>query len=241
MKENIDKRIKAILSSETPEDLKKSVCPFFVKGGYSECATCRKTDADLEECRDYYLERIKIIPLELWSEEFDKVIVQTRDKVSLEEITGLGINCDSCYMYDKCPLYKKGYICGIKWDGDRPKNSSEFMDFLINTQYERVKRSALFEKIDGGVPDAGLSGELDRLHGLIASKNDMSRDRLSINVEATSSTSSTGGGILAKLFGGGGAALPDSSHERISTTISSKEGAKEVEAELVKLPREKRK
>ena len=114
-------------------------------------------------------------------------------------------------MYDKCPLYKKGYTCGIKWDTNKPLTPMEFMDFLINTQYERVKRSAVFEKIDGGVPDVGLSSEMDRLHNLVASKIDMGRDRLSINVEATG-VAREGGGILAKLFGGPSKeALPEKS------------------------------
>lgn len=205
MKETIEKRTKAILESETPEDLKKHLCPFYEKGDHPDCLTCRKTEADLDECRDYYLERIKLVPMEIWSEDFDKFIVQKRDTIDLDEVVGIGINCDSCYMYDKCPLYKKGFACGIKWDNNKPKNPNEFMEFLINTQYERVKRAAVFEKIDGGVPDVGLSSEMDRLHDLVASKIEMGRERLSINVEATgAATPSSGGGILAKLFGGGG-------------------------------------
>lgn len=205
MKETIEKRTKAILEAETPEDLKKHLCPFYEKGDHPDCLTCRKTEADLDECRDYYLDRIKLVPMEIWSEDFDKFIVQKRDTVDLDEVVGIGINCDSCYMYDKCPLYKKGFACGIKWDNNKPKNPNEFMEFLINTQYERVKRAAVFEKIDGGVPDVGLSSEMDRLHDLVASKIEMGRERLSINVEATgAATPSSGGGILAKLFGGGG-------------------------------------
>lgn len=205
MKETIEKRTKAILEAETPEDLKKCLCPFYEKGDHPDCSTCRKTEADLDECRDYYLERIKLVPMEIWSEDFDKFIVQERDTIDLDEVVGIGINCDSCYMYDKCPLYKKGFACGIKWDNNKPKNPNEFMEFLINTQYERVKRAAVFEKIDGGVPDVGLSSEMDRLHDLVASKIEMGRERLSINVEATgAATPSSGGGILAKLFGGGG-------------------------------------
>lgn len=205
MKETIEKRTKAIMEAESPEELKKHLCPFYEKGDHPDCLTCRKTEADLDECRDYYLERIKLTPMDIWSPDFDKFIVQSRDTVSIEEVVGIGINCDSCYMYDKCPLYKKGFACGIKWDTNRPNTPTEFMDFLINTQYERVRRSAVFEKIDGGVPDVGLSGEMDRLHDLVASKIEMGRERLSINVEATgAATPASGGGILAKLFGGGG-------------------------------------
>ena len=243
MKESIEKRISLIKAAETPEDLKKCLCPFFDKGGYPECLTCRKTEADLDSCRDYYLERSKLDPQELWSEEFDKFIIQDRDKVSLEEVVGIGVNCDSCYMYDKCPLYKKGYACGIKWDNDRPNTPAEFMDFLINTQYERVKRSAVFEKIDGGVPDVGLSNEIDRLHDLISSKSAMGRDRLSISVEATRADSShaAGGGILAKLFGGGAAALPEAkpSTESAAPILVSSKGIHDAEPEKPSRQRKK--
>lgn len=244
MKESIEKRIAQIKEAEEPEDLKKCLCPFFDKGGYPDCLTCRKTEADLDECRDYYLGRIRLVPLDLWSEEFDKFIVREREQVDLEEIVGIGINCDSCYMYDKCPMYKKGFACGIKWDTNKPKTPSDFMDFLIGTQYERVKRSAVFEKIDGGVPDAGLSGEMDRLHDLVASKIEMGRERLSVNIEATGASRPEGGGILAKLFGGGSPALPEKKTIEIPETPASRDGVGELTEfeevkEPVKVPRQR--
>lgn len=203
MKESIEKRINNIKSSEEPEDLKKHLCPFFQGGGCPECVTCSQTEADLEECKELYLRRIVVTPIEVWNEDFEKVLVQERDKVPLEDTIGIGVTCDNCYMYDKCPHYKKGYNCAIDWASNKPSSPTEFMDFLISVQYERVKRSMVFEKVDGGVPDAGLSNEMDRLQNLVLSKVDMGRDRLSVNIEATgSSTPATGGGILAKLFGG---------------------------------------
>ena len=152
-------------------------------------------------------------------------------------------------MYDKCPLYKKGYACGIKWDTNKPNTPAEFMDFLINTQYERVRRSAVFEKIDGGVPDVGLSSEIDRLHDLVASKTEMGRERFSLSVEATgaASQSNNGGGILAKLFGGGTSALPEKKPIEIPATAVSVESdfdiqdAVEVKPEPVKVPRQRKK
>lgn len=205
------KRTKEISATEDYEELKKCLCPFFEKGGYPDCSACRRTESDIDECKSYYLERIVVAPMDLWTEDFDKFKVQSREAVSAEEIVGIGISCDNCYMYDKCPMYKRGFTCGIKWDADRPQNPSEFMDFLINTQYDRVKRAAVFEKVDGGVPDANLSSEMDRLHNLVASKIDMGRERFSLSVEATGrSDVSAGGGILAKIFGGSSspAALP---------------------------------
>ena len=207
MKESIEERIRAVKEAENYDELKKHLCPFFEDGGCPDCFVCKKDDDSLEECRDYYISKIFSTPQDLWDAKFDGIVIKQREEViPVEEISGIGINCDNCYMYDKCPLYRKGYSCGIKWGSNKPNSTTEFMDFLIDTQYERVKRSAVFEKIDGGVPDMNLSGEIDRLHGLVMSKNDMGRERFSLNVEATGSATNNGGGILAKLFGGN--ALP---------------------------------
>lgn len=207
MKESIEKRIKSIQEAETPEDLRKCVCPFYQSGGHPDCSVCLKTDENVSDCRDYYLERIAKFPMDIWNESFDAFIAQEREQADMEEVVGIGINCNSCYMADKCPLFKPDYVCGIKWDSKKPTTISEMADFLVSLQYERVKRASVFEKIDGGVPDANLSGEMDRLSNFIYQKDNLGRDKLSINMEASSHS---GGGILAKLFGGSsGSALPE--------------------------------
>lgn len=235
MKDSIKKRIDLIKAAEDGDALRKCVCPFYEKGGHPDCIACRRTDADVEDCRDYYLERISLIPLDLWDETFDKLIVKEREKMSLEDVVGIGINCDSCYMSDKCPLFSRGYACGIKWDDKIPATPGEFMDFLITTQFERVKRASVFEKIDGGVPDAGLSGEMDRLTDFLNIKDNMGRDRLSINVEASgASRGAGGGGILAKLFGG----ATDTPKSITETPESMKDIPEVIEIkEPVKVPR----
>ena len=241
MKDSIEKRAKLVRDADDPEELKKHLCPFFEKGGHPDCMMCRKTEADLDECRDYYLERITLIPLDIWDESFDKFIVQSRDKIEMSEVVGIGINCDSCYMSDKCPLFKRGFVCGIEWGDNKPNTPTEYMDFLLNTQYERVKRASVFEKIDGGVPDANLSAEMDRLTDFLNIKDNMGRDRLSINVEASGAAQPGGGGILAKLFGGGGSSQP--AIESKPTIMLPAEEAeyveevKEPEKVKVKIPR----
>lgn len=229
----IDERIRLVKTSEGDE-LKECLCSFFEKGGCPDCRVCMKTESDLDECRDYYLERIVMRPMDIWSEEFDVLKVMSRETVKAEDIVGIGISCDSCYMYDKCPMYKKGYACGIEWSANKPQTATEFMDFLIDTQFDRVKRASVFEKVDGGVPDANLSGEMDRLHGFVASKIDMGRDRLSISVEAKGGATSGGGGILAKLFGGGTPAV----EAKPTEAIESKE-SEIKDVEYVKVPRKR--
>ena len=238
MKESVRKRILQVTKAGEPEDLKKCLCPFFEKGGHPDCVVCKKSEADLDECKSYYLDNIVMHPMDLWNDDFDKVVVQSRDTINLDDIIGVGSNCDNCYMYDKCPLYKKGYACAIKWGSNKPTTPQEFMDFLITLQYERVRRASVFEKLDGGVPDAGLSGEMDRLTGYLTTKDAMGRDRLSINVEASGVSKPSGGGILSKLFGGGSdtKAIPDKSSATDTVEITEFE---EIE-EPIKVPRERK-
>lgn len=207
MKESIEKRISLVKESDDKEHLIKHLCPFYQKGGHPDCITCPQNEDKVLECKEYYLSRIVKIPMDIWEEDFDRNLVQARNKLPMSEIVGIGINCDSCYMYDKCPLFKAGYECAINWEENRPETPEKFYDFMINTQYERVRRASVFEKVDGGVPDAGLSGEIDRLNGLVMSKVNVNRERFSLNIEA-SSPASGGGGILAQLFGGGKKELP---------------------------------
>lgn len=204
MTDSIRKRIEGINKAETPDELKKWVCPFFEVGGNKECIGCPKDEASLNECKDYYLERIRLHPMDIWCEEFDEMIILPREVTPAEKIVGIGTTCNSCYMNTRCPMYKENYTCGIDWKSKKPKTPMEFMDFLIDLQYERVKRSSIFEKVDGGVADLGLSGEMDRLNNYVAQKENLGRDRFSISVEASSAPAAGGGGILAKLFGGGG-------------------------------------
>lgn len=203
MTDAIREKIEIIKSSTESEDLRKHLCPFFEKGGCPECIVCDKSEASLQECKDIYLERIVSIPIPVWNEDFENPVAFGRKAVSPNEITGVKISCNRCVIATKCPLFRKDYVCGIDWGADKPVTPSDFMDFLITMQYERVRRASVFEQVDGGVPDAGLSGEMDRLRNLISFKNDMGRDRLSINVEASRTSSTQSGGILAKLFGGG--------------------------------------
>lgn len=200
MIESVKKRISEINSAEDSVALKRVVCPFYEKGDHPDCKICRKSDEDVEECRDYYLSRIAMHPMDIWNEEFDKVVVLTRDTTPLEDIIGIGVTCNNCYMSERCPLFKKDYACAVNWQSKKPESPSEFMDFLISMQYERVQRSSVFEKIDGGVSDLGLSGEMDRLNNYIVQKDNLLREKVSFHMEASAPAS--GGGILSKLFGG---------------------------------------
>lgn len=242
--DSIKERISLVQKAESAEDLKKHMCPFFEKGGFPDCGPCKKTMDDLEECKDVYLDKIRLRPMDIWEEEFDAISILKRDKVVLEDI-GIGIACNTCYIYDKCPMYKRDHECAIEWGADKPTTSGGLLDYLTKMQYERVKRASLYEKVDGGVPDVGLSGEMDRLTDLIAMKIDSERDKLSINVTASGKSSESGGGILAKIFGGGKPAIEEKrpvAIEEVADTMKDTTDIADFEMieEPVKLPRKRR-
>lgn len=234
--ESIKKRIELVKSADDIRDLKKYLCPFFKEGGCKDCLGCTQTDKDLEDCKEQYLSGISTHPMDIWNPDFDKVAVVQREKITLQDAKQFGIRCDTCYMYDKCPYYMAGYICKIDWGSGKPQTAKEMYDFLIDLQYQRVRRSAVFEQADGGVPDAGLSGEMDRLDCLIAGRANLDRESLSLNVTATGSSSSEGGGILAKIFGGGSSkpALEDKPKEPIEIPAVTDADFEEVKSKPTK-------
>ena len=132
METSIKKRIDIVKATSDYETLKTHLCSFFEKGDCPDCVGCRKAESDIDDCRSYYLERIAIHPMDIWREEFDTIKVLSRDKVAVEDIVGIGVSCDRCYMYDKCPLYKKGYVCAIDWGSSRPTSPKAFYDFLVD-------------------------------------------------------------------------------------------------------------
>lgn len=242
MKESILKRIRSITEADTPEKLSKHLCPFYEKGSAPRCLTCMRQEDDFEECKSDYLSAILKKPMDVWEPSFEAApLPKKREKVSLESISG-GMSCDSCYISDKCPFFEEGSACSIDWEEGCPNSPQDMMDYLIKMQYTRVQRASLHEKLDGGVPDANLSSEMDRLNNLTAAKANLSRERLSISVEAEGSASSGGGGILAKLFGGGPSSLPQPSVTELPERSKSLEGSAEIaDFEEVKEPiKEKR-
>jgi hypothetical protein len=94
----------------------------------------------------------------------------------------------------------------------------------------------VFEKVDGGVPDAGLSGEMDRLNAFVNAKLEVGRERFTMKVEASGgvgSSASSGGGILSKLFGGGAKTVEEKTIEIPAKPESRKDI---MDVEEIKIP-----
>jgi len=197
------KQVKAALDAGDAKytQLKSLICPFFKEGDYSACVKCKVDDYDLDQCAEYYLDRIDLLQIDQYLPKFDLPISTARDKKKLEDLQEIGMTCNSCYMSEKCPEYQKHAACGIEW-GEIPASSVDKLDAIINMQYQRIQRASTFELVDGGVPDTNLSVEMDRLTNILNLKDGWGRDKLSISVEASGGATKAGGGLLASIFGG---------------------------------------
>lgn len=210
--EEIYQNALAIRDTDDIELIKSVSCAFFREGGCpkvytSECKGCLDEDSVLA-CRDIYLAGIFDTPSRKWSEAFDSA-VKADKKVKVEELeASVGQRCDSCYMSDRCPLYKAKSECRIDWGDDvkvEDLKNEQIVNQLIKIQMGRVKRMGTFEKIDGGMVDMNLSTEMDRLSRLVSERYNLSSTHFKATIEGRSpAQQESGGGLLAKLFGGGG-------------------------------------
>lgn len=191
-----------------PEDAmgaKDIVCAFYKNGRCPQCKGCRQPDELILQCKDDYLLRIESRPMDKWAVEFDAIEVRPKKKIAAVE--EMGLQCNSCYLADSCPVFKADNLCGIDWDDEAINDPKAIVTKLINLQFRRVNRSAKIEEIDGGVPDQNLSVEIDRLSGLVGVLSDLNADRFSLSIKGSASTNNPqgqpnqAGGLLAQLLG----------------------------------------
>ena len=216
-RDEIIEQARKVRDSEDVAFIRSVVCEFYRKGGSPEvddptvCNGC-KTDECVLNCKTAYLSKIFYRPQKVWTPEFDVPV--RRDRVRLEQDLDIKIAtyCDACYIKGKCPVYKRGHQCGIEWGEDVSNlSSSEVMDRLINLQQERINRARAFEALDGGVPDATLSTEIDRMSGLLVAKSNLNTLKFNLSASMQAPAENKGGGLLSSLLSGvmgGGNALP---------------------------------
>lgn len=112
--------------------------------------------------------------------------------------------CSTCFLSAKCPAFEPGQSCAF----DIPveiKTREQFHNLqnaLIEMQAQRVLFMRFAEEQEGGYADPNLSSEIDRLHKMMKTKNDMEQEGFSFKIEAKASGGQHGQtGMLARLFG----------------------------------------
>jgi hypothetical protein len=108
--------------------------------------------------------------------------------------------CDSCALAVVCSLYEAGSSCKYSIPMEI-RNRDQLLGVLyslLEMQGQRVQFTFLAEQLQGGYPDANLSGELDRFMSMTQKVKDIqdNRDFLKVTVEGRAQA-----GVLSRLFG----------------------------------------
>ena len=185
---------------EVIENIKLIVCPFYKGGENPMCRSCHQPNDTLHSCKDSYVSKINIRPMEIWSPEFDSLKV--REKKVVDETAFRSLHCDTCAFSKTCPEYEAMSTCAIDWTpGTDVTKPSEVLEVLIHIQHGRLKRANSVELMDGGIPDQTLSNEMDRMTVLLNMKNEVSMDRFSVTMTGKAQTGDKPSALMS-IFGG---------------------------------------
>jgi len=211
MRETVELSMLQLTEDAELSTVKGIVCKFYKGGNHPDCFGCTQPESKVEDCKDSYITLMRGNPALVYSPMLETAIL--RDKVTLftkENEGAIGIRCDTCYISDKCPMYKPVHACAIDWGDNLPETPDDYMKLLIDTQMKRLRRAILQEELDGGVADQAVSNEMDRLKDLLLNKSDMDRETFSLRVDASrKGPSNSQGGILEKIFGSSLKQLPE--------------------------------
>lgn len=111
------------------------------------------------------------------------------------------LQCNTCYIREQCPMFTPNSSCAYEIPVEIRTSTqlAALQDTLIEIQTQRVLRQNMIEQVEGGFADQKTSEEMDRLQRMIAKKHELGKDRISINIEASSG--SGGPGMISRIFG----------------------------------------
>lgn len=108
--------------------------------------------------------------------------------------------CNTCFVAATCPAFVKDSTCSFSLPVEvRTKDQlTSLLSTVIEMQTSRVMFGRFAEEMNGGMPDPGVSKEIDRLFRLIKQSKDIGEQRevVRMTVERQSS-----GGVLSAIFG----------------------------------------
>ncbi len=215
LKVNTDEEIKEFLLSEDNKDIVKWMYDRYRELNWTAC---------LENCKDclsnglnFYTRcwynisnkvRKETKTLQLYSKDELKTKEETQPLLTIDTEKGLNpivsdsakLKCDSCYLVGRCPAYKVGALCEFDFSiGTDFSDIKNALRIIVNIQKERVVRSVLFEKIDGGAVDKNVSSEIMMLSKLLDQISDSNMPSASFTFTAKQQGNS-GSDVLSNLF-----------------------------------------
>lgn len=123
--------------------------------------------------------------------------------------------CNTCYASQNCPEFKEGYVCAYnkmfkRFDCRNTEDILQAMQGMVNMNMERMQRVAIFEMLDGGMPDGNLTAMIDQNMRLmmnmkqVMQQQEVVRQTRVVTADGTTTettqVNSTQPGILERLF-----------------------------------------
>jgi hypothetical protein len=144
----------------------------------------------------------KLLPILGFSFEEQTDPDGSKRQVKIMETPSTGLlQCDTCYIRDKCPAMTPGSDCLYEIPVKVRSGSqlTALQDSLIEMQTQRVLRMSMIEQAEGGYADTNLSAEMALLQKMIKTKVDAGKDGFSINIANVQTPG--GASMIARVFG----------------------------------------
>lgn len=140
--------------------------------------------------------------------------------------------CNTCYKAGECPEYKPNMACAFEkifnqFDTRNADDIVDAMSGMAEMNMGRMMRLAMFEQMDGGMPDPALTAMIDQNMKLMQTMNQLIQSRGNNGIlaqqttrigvdgsqETTTLVTNPTGGILAQIFGNKNAGTMDINDE----------------------------
>jgi len=173
---------------------------------------------DIEELEDEIYNSVGIEPVRDKQGKFLKGQTKVRKPKNIYSDKYPKMACDRCYASQKCVEYEAGKACAYnkmfkRFNTRNMEDLIDAMQSMVSLNLERMQRVAMFEILDGGLPDGNLTSFIDQNTRLINSlKHLYDTEGLEelrhtkvyrsdgTQVETTKVSNPQSGGILEKLF-----------------------------------------
>ena len=172
---------------------------------------------EVTELEDEIFEKANIVPVRDEKGRFLKGQKIVRKPKNIYSKKYPKLVCDTCYAAQTCPEYKAGYVCAYdkmfdRFDTRNVEDIIDAMQSMVNLNLSRMQRVALFEMLDGGMPDGNLTNMINQNMNLLMAMQkvyiqapEVLRQTRIMRADGSEETTleynnPSGGGILEKLF-----------------------------------------
>lgn len=146
--------------------------------------------------------------------------------------------CNTCYASQNCPEFKAGYVCAYnkmfkRFDCRNTEDIIDAMSSMVNLNMERMQRVAIYEMLDGGIPNGNLTSMIDQNMRLmmnmkqVMQQQEMIRQTRVVTADGTTTetvqVNSSQPGILERMFMNRGKTQDTNVEEDLEKELSKKD------------------